>query len=347
MNETVALSDNTASLNEKVKFLSQPSTYPLATYVEVIETHMSWVFITDSFVYKLKKPVCYSFLDFRRIAARHKCCKEEVAINKPLAGDVYVGIIPLKLFHGLLHLDGKGETVDWLVKMKLLPKEQMLDAAIKSHTVRNDRVQQVAEKLVNFYLSSVSFKPHPPFYRKRIIKDIEGISADLLGCGFDLHPSRIIDITADLFHFIMKHATIFDKRIAEGRIIDTHGDLRPEHICLAAHPVIIDRLEFNKNLRIMDVAEELSFLTMECDMLASSRTGQLFLNVYRWKSNDKIPEQLILFYKAKRAFLRARLSINHLLEEKYLKEKQKWLDQCDSYLKAAEAYCEQLSKSVK
>jgi aminoglycoside phosphotransferase family enzyme len=94
----------------------------------------------------------------------------------------------------------------------------------------------------------------------------------------------------------------------------------------------------------MDIAEELSALALECDILGSPGTGQLFLNVYRWKSEDIIPDMLIQFYKAKRAFLRAKLSISHLLEEKYLAEETKWRSRCEAYLKAADAYCEHLPK---
>jgi aminoglycoside phosphotransferase family enzyme len=108
--------------------------------------------------------------------------------------------------------------------------------------------------------------------------------------------------------------------------------------------VIIDRIEFNKDLRVMDVAEELSALAMECDMLSSHGTGQLFFNVYQWKSRDKIPEMLIDFYKAKRAFLRAKLSISHLLEPNYQAEESKWRGRCESYLKAAVTFCEHLQE---
>jgi len=243
-----------------------------------------------------------------------------------------------------LQLNGQGETIDWLVKMKRLPEEHMLHTAIMKGTLRNDWVQQAAEMLVDFYLVSLPAKTDSQHYRQQIIKDIERNSEELLRDEFNLPDSVIISITTDLLHFAIKYADLFDQRIKDGRIVDCHGDLRPEHICLAPKPVIIDRVEFNRELRIMDVAEELSFLALECEMLMSPATGQLFINSYHWKSRDKIPEMLICFYKAKRALLRAKLSIHHLLEKKYLMDEQKWKSRCEAYLKAAAMYCGQLPK---
>ena len=122
MNELIA-NDATNSLKEKIDFLSRPSSYHKVTTVEVLETHMSWVFLTDKYVYKLKKPVTYPFLDFSTLQARRKYCMEEIRVNKLLAGDTYLGVVALKSFRGELQLDGKGEPIDYLVKMKRLHRE--------------------------------------------------------------------------------------------------------------------------------------------------------------------------------------------------------------------------------
>ena len=343
-NEITIGAVNTHSLNEKVKFLSHKEVYEGASSVEVLETHMSWIFLTDQYAFKLKKPVRYEFLDFTSINSRYNYCKEEVQINKALAGDIYLGVIPLVVHNRVLRLGGEGDTIDWLVKMKRLPLQYMLHIAISNGTVRNEWVQQAAEMLVDFYLASSPLKIDPKQYRQQIVNDIEVNSANLLRKEFSLPKSLIIGITTDLLHFVVKYADLFDQRIKEGRIVEGHGDLRPEHICLAPKPVIIDRIEFSKDLRIIDIAEELSFLALECEMLVSPSTGQLFLNVYKWKSLDKMPETVICFYKAKRAFLRAKLSILHLLEKKYQTDEQKWKNRCGAYLQAADAYCERLPK---
>lgn len=344
INELAILHGNTHSLEDKVEFLSHPGAYPDATHVETLETHMSWIFLTDQYAYKLKKPVRYEFLDFTTPEARLHFCHEEVRLNRPLAGDTYLGVVPLKSDEGLLNLDGTGESVDWLVKMKRLPEGYMLHNAIRDGTVRNDWVQQAAGVLVDFYLVSTPVKVSPVKYRQQLVRDIERTSEELLQDSFRLSGPVILGITTDLLHFLIKFADVFDQRISEGRVIECHGDLRPEHICLAPMPVIIDRVEFSRDLRTMDVAEELSSLMMECDVIHAPATGQLFLNSYYWKSRDRIPPSLLYFYKAKRAFIRAKLSIHHLLEKKYRADAQKWKDRCATYLDAAVAYVDQLPR---
>jgi aminoglycoside phosphotransferase family enzyme len=342
--ELTTLLNSTHSLTNKVAFLSNPETYPETTAVEVLETHMSWVFLTDHFVYKLKKPVCYDFLDFRTLDLRYVYCKEEIRVNQSLAPDVYLGVVPIILRNNMLQLEGEGETIDWLVKMKRLPKEHFLHTAILEGTMRNERVKQAAEKLVDFYLTSSAIKIDPHTFRQQIVKEIELNNRELLRKEFSLQTSLIVGIAIDLLRFMADQSDLVTARISDGRIVDGHGDLRPEHICIAPTPVIIDRVEFNSNLRILDVAEELSFLALECEMLGSA-AGQLFFHVYKWRSHDKIPDILVSFYKAKRAFLRAKLSIHHLLEKKYRINEQKWKDRCNAYLRVADFYCEKIQKA--
>ncbi len=342
MNESIAILNTTDFLDEKIEFLKHPQSYRDTEKVEVTETHLSLVFLTDHYVYKLKKPVSLGYLDFSTREARYKYCLEEVKVNEALADGTYIGIVPIKYLHGQMRLKGRGITVDWLVKMKRLPGEMMLDSAIESRTVRNTMLEEVIEKLVVFYMTSTPLYPDAAEYRKRILRDIELDEAELLNKKFNLDSSIVFAVSSRLFHFVTSYGDVFDERIAEGRVIDAHGDLRPEHICLGPKPVIIDRLEFNPELRIMDIAEELSFLAIECERLGSGETGQMFFNFYQLRTGDKIPEMVINFYKAKRAFLRAKLSINHLLEEKYRSNSEKWTQRCETYLRMADVYCKQL-----
>jgi aminoglycoside phosphotransferase family enzyme len=332
--------NDTDSLQSKVDFLRRPESYGDTERVEPMETHMSWVFLTEKHAYKLKKPVSYEFLDFNSVETRRQFCMEEVSINKPLGGDTYLTVVPLTVSQGVLCLDGTGKVVDWLVKMKRLQNEHMLHNVILQKAVRYDWVQQAAEMLAEFYIQSPPASIDAKEFKHRIIQDIKKNSDELLRREFRLSSALVVGIAASLLHFVMEYRDLFDSRVAEGRIVDGHGDLRPEHICLAPKPVVIDRIEFDKNLRLIDVVEELSFLALECEALGSSSAGQLFLNVYKWKSKDKMPDKLIAFYKAKRAFLRAKLSISHLLERKYARNKEKWITSCDRYLQLCESYCD-------
>lgn len=336
------LKTDNQDLLKKITYLQQVKSYPDTSKVETLETHMSWVFLTDRYVYKLKKPVTYDFLDFSSLEARHKYCLEEVSVNRPMAGDTYIEVLPLNLHQGNLTINGEGKIVEWLVKMKRLPNEYMLHTAIKKGIARKEWVEQVAEKLVDFYLSTPAVNYGPGTYIRKIVKGIEADSEELLREEYGLSRSLILEIKSDLSHFLIKYADQFENRINGGKIRDGHGDLRPEHICLAPKPLIIDRIEFNRELRLIDMAEEVSFLAMECEVLMAGWVGILFFHVYREKSGDDISDNLIFFYKAKRAYLRANLSIHHLQETQYWEDKDKWIDRANNYLRIAKSYSKKL-----
>jgi aminoglycoside phosphotransferase family enzyme len=213
MNEPSILHDNTYSLDQKVEFLNHPEAYPFATSVQALETHMSWVFLTDRHVYKLKKPVVHDFLDFQTLEARYNYCMEEVLVNQPLAGDTYEGIVALTMHQGSLQLNGEGEPIDWLVKMKRLPEQHMLHNAIKKGNVPNQWIQQAAEMLTDFYVKLSPVRMAPQVFRQNMITSIEQTSAELLRNEFKLQHSLVISIAADLLHFIIKYDNLFDQSI--------------------------------------------------------------------------------------------------------------------------------------
>ena len=326
----------------KVALLSQPGIYPFPTKtVEVIETYMSWLFFTDCHVFKLKKPIHSEIVDLRTPEARYKNCVIESKLNEPLGGDVYLGIVPLTAIEeGRLQIDREGKPVDWLVWMKRLPKEQMLHECIRNDQVTSHLLQSAAEKLTDFYLKAPTLTVPCHLFRERIRVDILKNQHALINPKLKLSSRQIKIIGGSLFHFLEHHEALLDTRARNKRIIETHGDLKPEHICLRPEPAIIDCLEFNRTLKIMDIAEELSYLCMECEALNNPVPGKLFLETYIRKSQDPIPDELIIFYKAKRSFLRAWLTSRHILKART--DKDKWSDLCALYMSLASAYCKLL-----
>lgn len=343
--KTIEQSDQTEiSIEKKVSFLRQPTAYAGRNVtVQVKETHMSWVFLANDFAYKLKKPVANRLFDFRTIQARLKNCMEELRLNKSLAKGIYVGIVPLTMSKvGELQVDGTGKIVDWLVKMKRIPEEKMLDYVIVHRGIDKLHVERVARLLINFYQSSRPVPMTVSKYIRRLEADILFNYIELARPLFHLPPALVKSLTARQVAFISDNYFLFGERIKKNRIIEAHGDLRPEHICIGAAPVIIDRLEFNKELRIMDIAEEMSFLSIECEILGNPAVGQLFLDQYIKATSDNISPALITFYKIKRACLRAYLVARHKEEERY-KDDPKWMSKANAYLKLAERYCQQLA----
>ena len=327
------------ALEAKVGLLRRPDAYPDAPgRVDVVETHMSWVFLTDRYAYKMKKPVRYDFLDFSTLALRRRDCEEEVRLNRRFAPDVYLGTVPLTVdASGNLRLGGAGEEIEWLVRMRRLPAERMLDNMIRQRSVQDTDVGNVAMLLARFYQGCSPVELSGEQYRAGFTNAMEFNLRELSVPEYAL-PQRLIEqLHAAQRSFISREAGLFDARVEAGKIVEGHGDLRPEHICLTPEPVIIDCLEFNRRLRIVDPADELAFLAMECERLGAPLVGDWLFQTYVQVTHDQPAARLVYFYKMFRACLRARFAIGHVREL----EKQdwpKWQHSAGEYLHLAEGY---------
>lgn len=338
-NIQAGMKKDTVSIADEVRFMKRASAYPFKTdSVEVKETHMSWVFLVDGWAYKLKKPVKYPFLDLRSAKARQQNAKEEVRLNKRFAKGIYKGVIPITIeTNGKLAIDGNGKIADWLVLMKRIPEKDMLDYAIVHQKVNQMQLIRAAELLIKYYKKAEPIIVEPEKYRKRLRDDIAAAYLGLSNPLFQLNLPQIKRLADGLFRFLDEQAPRFDQRVNSKKIIEAHGDLKPEHIRLKPRPAIIDCLEFSRELRIQDMAEEISFLGMECEMLGNFDVGNMFFNTYCDLLNDKIPEPLISFFKIKGALRRAFLVAGHLLEAPYRNDPQ-WIIRSNRYLRLGEKY---------
>ncbi len=329
------------TLAEKIAFLSNPRSYPDSPRsVDAIETHMSWVFLTGTQVYKMKKPVRLPFLDFTTLEARRLNCHAEVTLNRRLATDVYFGVEPLVVDDdGSIRLGaGAGGTpIEWLVHMRRLPAERMLDRLILEHRVIEADVDEAAYRLARFYREAAPVEYRAEEYRRRLARDIEANHEALSDPAFEQAVDRVDRVHDVQQTFLESAAGLFDRRVNEGRIIEAHGDLRPEHICLVDPPVIIDCLEFNREFRLLDPVDELAFLYLECDMAGADFVGERFLSVYRRVVGDHPPPALRAFYACGRACLRAKLAVWHL-EDDPDQIRDNWIRKAAGYLARAEKY---------
>ena len=306
------------STREKLKYLRRGSTYPdRPRRIDVVETHMSWVFLTDEYAYKLKKPVRYAFLDFSTLASRQRTCQEELRLNRRLAQDVYLGVVPLvRRSDDTLALDVRGQCVDWLVMMRRLPAERMLDRAIRAKRVPEADVHQFARVLADFYQRSPTVQMSPAEYVRRFELDILDNVGELRAPEHELPPALIAESAGAQTDFLRTRSVLLASRARQGRIIEAHGDLRPEHICLGPEPKIIDCMEFKRELRLLDPVDELAFLAMECDRLGAPWIAQLVLDAYGTACGDRPSEALVNFYKSFRACLRAKIAVWHTRESR-------------------------------
>ena len=328
-----------AALAAKVRFLERPESYPEPTSrVRAIETHMSWVFVTDTLVYKMKKPVRLPYLDFSSLNGRRRCCEESLRLNRRLAASVYLDVVPLtREWDGRLKIGGSGRPVEWLEKMRRLPQALMLDVAIARGTVSERDVRRFALVLARFYRSALPVSLSPAAFRRRLLRSIEDNLKALRADEFGLDRARLGRVASAQRGFLEREAGLLDARVAAGRVIEAHGDLRPEHVCLLTRPVFIDCLEFNRDFRVMDVADELSYLAMECEFAGASFVGPLLFDTYVKETGDRIPVRLIGFYQSLHGMVRAKLAAWHLPD--YPADTHPgWLGQAAAYLDLAERH---------
>lgn len=332
--------DRAINLREKVSHLSRPESYPeKPAAVEVVQTHMSCVFLTEHHAWKLKKPVRHDFLDFSTLDARRADCEEELRLNRRLARDVYLEVVPLTVTpQGALRLGGDGVVVEWLVKMRRLPAQLMLDHAIRSGSIARPDVRRFTLVLAGFYARAEPVPLEPAQFRQRFERDIRANRDGLSPPEYSMPASLVQSITARQLDVLAREAPLFDARVRDRRIVECHGDLRPEHICLEPEPLFIDCLEFNREWRLLDPADELAYLAMECEHAGAPWIGEVVFETYREMTGDDPPTALVRFYKAHRAVVRAKLSAWHLRDHPDSADQGKWIARAQRYLELADRY---------
>lgn len=331
-----------AELREKVAALSRPNIYGASATernsdatIETIETHMSWVFLTEKYAYKLKKPVISDALDFSTVQKRHWFCMQELLLNRRLALPVYLDVVALtRDAAGRIHLNGPGDVIDYLVKMVRLPAEQSLDQRIAQRRLSRADLRALIGKLAEFYAQADRVDITPAEYRERFIAAIKTNCDVLRSERYDLPIAQIEAIAKAQLAYVNSSQCALPERAAKKHIVDAHGDLRPEHIYLTQPVQIVDCLEFKRELRLLDPLNELAFLAMECGRLGATQIGKALLRFYQRMSGDAVPQELIRFYQSHSAYSRAKIAIWHL-DDPAVRNRELWRKRAGEYLDIA------------
>lgn len=325
------------SLAEKVAALRDPATHGQPHQaIDAVETHLSWVFLTPTLAYKLKKPVRLQGVDFRSLPARLYNCREELRLNRRLAASVYLDVVPLVRDADGLHIGGSGEVVDWLVKMRRLPQARMLDNLIRNREVQTRDVERLAQRLLTFYRRQQPILIDGARYRARLHREIDISLRELCEPRHRLDAVAVTRVGAGLKTFLNAAADLFDARAA-GHIVEGHGDLRPEHVYAGDPPLIIDCLEFSRPLRQIDPIDELCFLGLECARLGADTVAPILMRCYEETMGETPPATLVAFYRSYRALLRARLAAQHLRDPD-CRRALHWWQTAQGYLALAERH---------
>ncbi|MEX0752195.1 MAG: hypothetical protein WD073_04635 [Xanthobacteraceae bacterium] len=335
------------ALEQKVEFLSRPAAYsPAVAHVTRRETHMSWVFLAGDRVYKLKKPVRFPYLDFSTLERREWACRAELRLNRRLAPDVYLDVLPLVATPGGLAIGGTGDVADWLVVMRRLDESQTLERTILEDRLEPWQLDQLAATLVQFYRRAQPVILSPSLYLRDWRQSLAYNRRVLLDSRLGLPSGLVLRLDGIQSRFLSGRRKALLRRVRNRRIVDGHGDLRPEHIWLGDPVRIIDCLEFNPRLRAVDPFDEIAFLSLECERLGAAWAGDYIRRRVARGLRDGLSEELFLFYRSHRAMLRARLAIAHLLEPDP-RTPEKWPLLARAYLRLAATDAARLERLLK
>lgn len=345
--QQIAAADRIWTLADKVAFLSRPKAYdPAPDEVTLRETHMSWVFLAGDRVYKLKKPVRFPYLDFSTLPRREAACRAELRLNRRLAGDVYRDVAPLVERDGALAIGGAGTPVDWLVVMKRLDERFMLDRIIAERRLTTVHLDRLAATLARFYGSAQPVFLSPAVHLADWRRSFDYNKRVLLDPRFRLPAGVVQEIDRVQRRFLDARGAAIAARLRRRRVVDGHGDLRPEHIFIGDRVDVIDCLEFNDRLRINDPFDEIAFLSLECERLGAALAGDYLWRRMKLLLRDGPVDELFTFYRCHRATLRARLAIAHLYEE-HPRTPEKWPQLCRAYLGIAMRGARQLERMLR
>ncbi len=317
-----------------IRDLMRPDAYPdKPGDLELIQTHISWVFITDRFVYKVKKPVNFGFLDFSTLEKREFYCRREIELNSRLAPDIYIGVCPIIEHDGTLRISDsmasceKESVVEYCVKMKRIPDGVLMRSMFNSGTMGSKDIRGIAQTIAEFHRTAKGSAEIDRFGTMEAVKfntdENFAQTREFVGRSVSKYQYDLIKNWTDEFY--KKREKIFDKRIRTNKIRDCHGDLHMEHVCLTDPVSIIDCIEFNDRFRYSDTASDIAFLIMD---LEYNQGGDLAAELYRGyleHSNEKnieLFDLLLNFYKVYRSYVRGKVISFQLNDPNIPPEKQ-------------------------
>jgi len=299
-------------LETMIEDLLKPESLPDPTQgVLLVQTHISLVFVADDFVYKVKKPVNFGFLDFTTFQKRAFYCRQELNLNRRLAKDIYLSVLPIR-FDGKKYSmrSRKGEVAEHAVKMKRISEQRLMKSLYERGALTENHLQRLARTLAIFHGHALRSQEIDGFGepdRFRINTDENFVQIHkYIGVSIEKEQfGALLDWTD---HFYRTRGELFGKRIQQGKIRDCHGDLHMEHVCFSRNLSIIDCIEFNERFRYSDTVADIEFLLMDLEYHGGKSYSASLWKHYRKSAGEKAVEPLLDFYKAYRAVVRGKVN---------------------------------------
>lgn len=285
--------------------LSDPAAYPHAVRdVELIETHISWVFLTGDWVYKINKPVDLGFLDFSTLEKRHAVCENELRLNRHWAPSLYVDVVPVVNDGGRLRVAADGTPVEYALRMRQFEQAMRLDHQFETGALGDDDMLELAAHIAERHLAARRAGPAERAYREARELIIENYDA-LEGA---VPPAFLAAQRNWMDAKLAAHEPLMRQRCADGYVRDCHGDLHLGNIVRLADGIrAYDCIAFNRKLREIDVVADYAFLAMDLRARGAARLGAVFVNRYLEVTGDYAGACLLPLYEVYRSLVRAKI----------------------------------------
>lgn len=295
----------------QITFLSSPAAYPEPTSaVQHLQTHISHIFLTDCYAYKIKKPVDFGFLNFTTLEKRRFYCHEELRLNRRLSPDIYLEVVALRDDgQGGLTFFGEGAVREYAVKMRRMPAERIMARLLELGAVTEAEITQIAEKVAGFHAAAERGHAIASFGSRAMIRENwnENLqqAAPYIGRTLSTSDHRLISdwVTSCL----ECNGELLEQRVQQGFIRDCDGDLHSENICLDDQVHIFDCIEFNEKFRYSDTAADVAFLAMDLENHGRRDLAEKFVANYETVSNDFSLRGVLPLYLVNRAFIRGKV----------------------------------------
>ncbi|MEE8168462.1 MAG: hypothetical protein V3T58_06280 [Candidatus Hydrothermarchaeales archaeon] len=331
-----------------VEALLKPDAYDVEVKGEIklMQTHISYVFLTGDYAYKVKKPVDFGFLDFTTLDKRQFYCQEELRLNRRLCGDMYLEVVPINRYNDVIKMKGPGETVEYAVKMRQLPQEAIMSELLEKGDVTEKQIEEIARLLVDFHTRATVGGLDEDY------GSVEQVRANWIQNFEQTRHLRggVVDASAydrledKVMKFIEEKEGLIEERVVAGRVRECHGDVHSGNIFIVGDEIyIFDGIEFNKAFSFTDVAAEVAFLAMDLEFYNREDLAGLFLEEYVKRSGDQGLKQLLPFYKCYRAYVRAKVTGLRLTEKNLDPVERKGIEEgARLYFELASRYAEGL-----
>ena len=300
-------------ISEEIDKLLAHGKFPEATRQrKLVETHISWVVLCDEFVYKIKKQIRYSFLDFSTIELRKHFCERELELNQRFSKNICLEVLPIYETQDNFIIGGKdGTLVDYALKMRKLDPEKQMDVLVAEGKVNEKDIKDLAKRIVDFHKSARIIDKKNVLDVREKFNDL-GLEREFLSKQLGSEYGKYIDRAIKISDaFLKENKLLLLDRLHSGFFRDCHGDLHTRNIFLLPEPQPFDCIEFNDDYREIDVLNEVAFLGMDLDALGRSDLSDLFIDSYNLlfpAMRIEAERKLFVYYKSYRANVRAKVN---------------------------------------